>query len=631
MARTGHRTCRAIRARGIVALGAALLVARPCSAQPCIGDCDGGGAVTVDEVVVGVNIALGLRGLEVCRLFDRNASDAVEIDELITAADYAQRGCPIAPVVPTVTATDIPPATASPEATGTPTASPGGPTPASACVAVPGMFVDCFRSSGLDAGTYEGQNGAAVADIDGDGFPDVYFWNPTKRYGMPGEEVVTNGGARLFRNLGHGMRFEVVPDAALGSLGPTTTVVAAAFGDLDNDGQPDLVVSVGKDDARYVAFVFRNRGGGAFENVSEAWGFAEEIQPVGEREFGVGLSLVDLNLDGRLDVVQYRRDPEGRPLAFLSQPDGTTWQEAGRDIFGDARGLTWTLLFTDWNRDQLLDVFVMNDFWDTAPSKLYLRVDAALRYEQRHLFPLFSPEKQGAPMGGAAADLNGDGELDVVVTDTGDQRVYSSASEVGEAWGVKQNPSRYGLQQNCWSVAVPDVENDGRPDLFFTCAGFRFTQLDRAVSFVLRNSGETFDVAAGVLPNEEVETWEEGLAVADFDQDGRLDLLTGAEGSPPRLLWNQIPGGHALAIRLKGRRSNAQGIGARVDVEVAGLPTQAREMFPGGATWGYSDAQLLFGLGEATAATVTVDWRPAGGTAVQTVDVTPGAWVIEEP
>ena len=164
-----------------------------------------------------------------------------------------------------------------------------------------------------------------------------------------------------------------------------------------------------------------------------------------------------------------------------------------------------------------------------------------------------------------------------------------------------------------------------RPDLFFACAGFDFGPTpDKAVSFVLRNrGGGAFEVAAGVLPDEDVPTKEEGLAVADFDQDGRLDLFTGGEEHPPRLLWNRIPAGGALAIRLRGRRVNAQGIGARIVVEADGLPTQVREMFPGGTTWGYGDAQVLFGMGQAARApSPSTGVRP--GEAVQSVELPPG-------
>lgn len=75
---------------------------------------------------------------------------------------------------------------------------------------------------------------------------------------------------------------------------------------------------------------------------------------------------------------------------------------------------------------------------------------------------------------------------------------------------------------------------------------------------------------------------------------------------------------------------NAEGVGARVEVEAPGLPRQVRELFPGGTTWGYGDSQLLFGVGGAPHVTVTVDWRPAGGTVVQTVEATPGSLLIEE-
>jgi hypothetical protein len=652
-----------MRASCILALFTLVLLAQPSFALTCVGDCDGNGFVTVDEIILGVSIALDLQPLNRCQSLDRNGSHAVEIDELIAAVDFALNGCPtpssVTPAVPPATATTVitPTETSAMLPTTTPTASPvmtqtgaltptetatgppwtlctqtpiaANPMPSSACVPVLGMFVDCFPTSGLGVGDYTvGETGAAVADIDGDGFPDVFFWN-------------TSGGARLFRNLGHDMQFESIADSFLIWLG-SDAVMAAAFGDLDNDGKPDLVVSVDKTNQVYQCqgppiepfntfHVYHNLGAGQFEEVTDAWGFGQIFLQTADKPVGRGLDLVDLNLDGRLDVVEYFQDPTARPLTFLSQPDGTTWKEAGTDVFGDARGLTWTLLFTDSTHDQLLDVFVLNDYWAGAPNKYYGRVDRSLTYEERDLLPVFGPQSYGSPMGAATADLNGDGELDMVVTDGGDQHVFSLGRDVADAWGVKQNPSQYGIEQNCWSVAVLDLENDGTPDLFFACAGFRIGWPDKAASFVLRNQGGAFAVARGLLPNEETPTWDEGLAVADFDQDGRLDLLTGGEEHPPRLLWNNIPGGHALAIRLKGKRVNAQGIGARVDVEAQGLPTQAREVFPGGTTWGYSDSQLLFGMGQATQAQVTVDWRPAGGTAIQIVDLPPGAFVIEEP
>jgi hypothetical protein len=502
-----------------------------------------------------------------------------------------------------------------------------GPVASAPCPSVAGKFVDCFATSGFDAQHFtDGENGAAVADVDGDGFPDVFYWN-------------TSDVGRLFRNLGEDMRFENITEAPLIWPDPVTAM-AAAFGDLDNDGQPDLVVVVDNNLTAYqcrspellnTLHVYRNVGNGQFTEVTDAWGVAPVPAALGDKPVPLGLNLVDLNLDGRLDIVEHRQRTDLRPLVFLSQPDGLTWQEAGRDIFGDANGLTFTIFFTDANNDLLLDAFTVNDYHPFFPAKYFQRVDRSLTFEEAELLPTFGKVPHGSPMGAATADLNGDGSLDLIVSDTGDQHVFSLGVNVEDAWGVKQNPSRFGLPQNCWSPAVLDLENDGRPDLFFTCAGFRTGSPDKAVSFILRNQGGVFELAEGLLPDEDAPSWEEGLAVADFDQDGRIDFLTGGTQYAPRLLWNRVPAAQALAIRLRGTRVNAQGIGARVTVEVPGLPIQVREMFPGGATWGYSDSQLLFGIADATRVNVTVDWRPAGGEAVQTLEAAPGALLITEP
>lgn len=625
---------------GVFALS--LLVAGPCVAQTCTGDCDGNGAVTIDEIVVGLNVALALQALDTCPAFDRNGTKTVEIDTLIAAVDDLLRGCPGVPatVDPTPTSTPTPAEspTASPTATLTATETPTPPGFA-ACLPAPGMFADCFQTSGLDVGCYSGQNGAAAADVDGDGFPDVFFWD-------------TCGGAWLFRSLGHGMQFENITGLSSIDLGPDT-VAAAAFGDLDNDGRPDLVVSLGRadtlrwlrnqgEDPLNTLRVYHNLGDGRFEDVGDAWGFGQIALDRTFIGFGYGLALVDLNLDGRLDVVEYRQGAGARLLTFLSQADGTTWREAGSDIFGNAHGVVWTVLFTDVNGDHLQDLFVLNDHAEGSPSRHYVRVDRTMTFEERYfppvlsedghnLTPLFGEGSFGSPMGAATGDLDGDGEMDLVVSDTGDQHAFSLGRFVDEPWGVKQNPNRFGVLQNCWSVAILDIENDGKPDLFFACARLRFHEASREASFVLHNRGGVFELAEGVLPNDDAPTLEQGLAVADFDQDGRLDLLTGGNEEPPRLLWNNLASGHSLSIRLKGKSVNAEGIGARIDVEAPGLPRQAREMFPGGRTWGYDDSQLVFGLGEEAHATVTVDWRPAGGTAVQTVELDSGQWVIEEP
>jgi hypothetical protein len=107
------------------------------------------------------------------------------------------------------------------------------------------------------------------------------------------------------------------------------------------------------------------------------------------------------------------------------------------------------------------------------------------------------------------------------------------------------------------------------------------------------------DVTAHAGPPLLVPHIGRGLAIGDLDNDGRVDAVVVAQGEPLVYLHNRTAGGHWLTIALEGRASNRDGVGARVVVEVGGLPQVSRRL-GGGSYLSASDPRLHFGLGAAT-------------------------------
>ncbi len=497
---------------------------------------------------------------------------------------------------------------------------------ATPCPSRPGLFTDCWPTSGFDIGSVNSDSvpkelpattGGAVADIDADGWPDVFAFNPF----APG---------RLYRNQG-AMQFVDVTLAS-GIVVPANAISDAAFGDLDNDGDSDLVVLLGMANAlkwynggprngpiTNSFSIWRNDGQGHFTDVTAVWGFHEE--PMAIAAFGAGLSLVDINFDQRLDIVETRQmDKTATVRVYLSQPDGT-WQFAGDQFFPDSTGVTWAGYWSDFNDDGLLDFAQLNDKNPGYPSHLYVRKSPLdLTFVATDVMGYFGQTQENVPMGASAADLNGDGQLEYLISNDGDQRVLThvlaGVKDLAGSLGLILNPNHAGTPSVAFGAAFVGVDNDGQVDVFLTGSTLPDKPALPYSSLALR-SGPTFQDAFALF-GDPMSYSERGLALADFDRDGRVDLLTGGYGEIPRLLHNEIAGGHSLAVQLLGHKCNRAGIGARVTVQIPGLAPQTMEMFPGGQSYGYSEARLIFGAGAATTASqVTVSWWACGGQQVQ--------------
>jgi enediyne biosynthesis protein E4 len=430
-------------------------------------------------------------------------------------------------------------------------------------------FTDVTKSSGLTARGWG--MGIAVGDFDNDGFPDLY--------------VTGYGHNVLYRNLG-GCKFEDVTEKAGVGAGGFST--GAAWADYDRDGFLDLFV------ARYVRtdvhnlpdpkwafgykgvlvevpdamegetdFLFRNRGDGRFENVSEKAGTSDP-----HKLHGMGVVWGDYDGDGWPDL--FVTNDSGWNFLYHNRQDGT-FEEVGISSgtglgpFGQNYG-NMAADFSDFDRDGKLDLFVAR--FGSQPASLYWNrssqfVDIADRAGIAK--PTFQPVK--------------------------------------------------------WGTGFGDFDDDGWPDIFLVNGNFSslMDSLPNEVRYaepiqLFRNLGtRTFEEIANASGlNDLPPQSRRGTAFGDINNDGKLDVVVFNANGPPSLFLNETSNkNHRVLIRLIGTKSNRAAIGARVTVITKSL-SQIDEVRGGGSYDSTSDTRLHFGLGDdAVMSEVQVRW-PSG-------------------
>lgn len=436
-----------------------------------------------------------------------------------------------------------------------------------------GTFEDVTERVGLRQSGW-GQ-AACVGDYDADGRDDllVTYW----------------GQNRLFRNRPDGT-FEDVT-AATGLATPRRWSSGCAFLDYDRDGHLDLFVANYIDidlDAtplpesglcRYKGLpvacgppglpgatnlLYRNRGDGRFEDVSERAGITQS-----QGTYGLGVSTLDFDADGWTDV--YVANDSQPSSLYRNNGDGTFTDigiEAGCAFSHDGRSQAGMgVAIADFDRNGTLDIFRTNFAGDT--STLYANT--------------------------------GEGVCE--------DRTFASGIGVNTRWLG-------------WGVGVVDLERDGWPDLFLV-NGHVYPEVETLASeagyaqpkVVYRNRGNgTFeDVTARLGPSLTTPAASRGAAFGDIDNDGDVDVVVNNVHAPPDLFRLDTPrgAGHWLSVALVGTLSHRNAIGARVTV-VAGGRSLVDEVRGGGSYYAQNDFRLHYGLGRAARVErVSVRW-PSG-------------------
>jgi hypothetical protein len=473
-------------------------------------------------------------------------------------------------------------------------------------------------------------SGGVFFDYDNDGWIDIFLVDGGS---LADPAVARQARHRLFRNRGNGTFADVTAASGIRHLGYG---MGACAGDYDNDGRVDLyVTSVGPNT------LYRNAGGGVFADVTRA-------ARVGSSLWSTGCAFADLDKDGDLDlfVANYvsadaRHNPYCgnarlntrfycHPIIFEPLPS-VVYRNDGQGTFSDVsresgigalRGNGLGVVVADYDDDTWPDIFVAND---SVPNVLFHRT-GAWRYEDVALRSGVAVATDGnarAGMGTDAADYDGDGRLDLVVTNL-DFEMFSLFRGLGGPLFTYATP-----ESGIGSATLPfvgfgavflDFDSDSLLDVAFANghmldnpAQFRAGASHAQRKLLFRNIGSRrfSDVTRNAGPGFALEKVGRGLVAGDIDNDGDLDLLVTNNGQTADLLRNDEPGGHALVVRLIGTKSNRDGIGARLRLTAAGR-TQVREVKAGSSYLGQNDVRQHFGLGEgARAERLEVTW-PSG-------------------
>jgi len=471
--------------------------------------------------------------------------------------------------------------------------------------------------------------GCAFIDYDNDGWPDIVLVNGENWPGRPGPPTTL----KLYHNNHDGTFTDVTQKAGLAI---PMFGLGVAVGDYDNDGYDDLfITAVGQ------SHLFHNNGNGTFTDVTKSAGLW------GPNEFSTGAAWVDYDRDGKLDLIVANYVQWSISNDLFCTIDGThksyctpesykgasvrLWHNLGNGKFEDAtqkaklydptsKNLGVAIL--DYNNDGWPDILLAND---TQPNKLYLNKHDGT-FEEHGVAAGIAFSEDGvarAGMGVDSADYDRSGRASIIISNFANQMLSLYHNE-GNGLFVDEAPSsdvgRATLVTLGFGCFFFDYDNDGWPDIFIADGHIedQIQRVQKRVSYaepphLFRNlgGGKFQEVTDSVGTDFASPKVARGAAYADLDNDGALDVLITTNGGRAWLFHNEGGMNHSLRIKLKGTKSNRDGIGAVVRV-TAGKNQQWQMLRSGSSYLSQSELVLTFGLGgETRVDALEIDW-PSG-------------------
>ena len=483
-------------------------------------------------------------------------------------------------------------------------------------------------------------SGVAWLDFDNDGRLDLFV--------VQSGRLPDGNTGRLYRNDGNGTFTDVTQKAGIGTR---LYGMGAAAADYDNDGFVDLYVTgYGRN------VLYRNNGNGTFTDVTDR-------ARVRGSAWSTSAAWADFDGDGFLDlaVVRYvdttpeptffcgdrsvnRRDycapqlyPPSAMLLFHNNGDGTFTDISESSGVAKARGKNLGVVASDFDGDGRPDIYVAND---TTINFLFHNLGSN-RFEDVSLQSGSGVNSSGRPQGGMgvdAGDLDGDGKMDIVVTNF-ESEINSYFHNLGDlTFEDVSAPSGFGGPSFAFSgfgLNLADFGNRGFLDAFIANGHVldkpKLQGATRAQRpFLMWNDGRGRFEEKGCGPPFSRQLVGRGSAAGDSDNDGFPDLAVSNSGGPLELLHNSGNSNAWIGVQLRGTRSNSEGIGAILILETD-RGRQVREVKAGGSYLSTGDPRVVFGLGDdAKIRKLEIRW-PSG--AVQTLDDLPRRkyTVVREP
>lgn len=464
--------------------------------------------------------------------------------------------------------------------------------------------------------------GVALIDYDNDGYPDIYFTNaPSVDMALAGRKAKS----ALYHNNRDGTFTDVTDKAGVGY---PCWAMGAVVGDFNNDGWPDLLITCFGG-----VVLYRNNGNGTFTDVTAQAGLGGDHGWATGAAFGdyngdgwadlfvsryVALDLRDLPAFGSMKTCQYHgiavqcgpRGLNGSPDSlYRNNGDGTfsdVSKQTGVDDPQKRFGLT--AVWSDFNQDGLLDLFVAND---GEPNYLY-RNDGHEHFTDVALDAGVAVDADGAEqanMGLAVGDYAHTGRFSLLISHFSEEYATlfrndggMAFSDVSKAAGIAHATVPY----VGWGDAFFDRQNCGWPDLIIV-NGHVYPQVDSKdigtryrepkLLFLNRRDGSFHNISDQAGPALARPQVSRGLAVGDLFNDGRLEVvIENLEGEPVILRPEGGPDNHWISFSLIGTKSNRLALNARVKV-TAGDLAQEDEVRSGGSYLSQNDLRLHFGLG----------------------------------
>ncbi|GAB2479741.1 VCBS repeat-containing protein [Algoriphagus taiwanensis] len=498
--------------------------------------------------------------------------------------------------------------------------------------------------------------GVAIGDVNNDGLVDLYF-------------TANLGPNRLYLNKGD-FKFEEVTEKA-GVAGTRAWSTGVAMADVNGDGWLDIYVcnsgDISGDNKQNELFI--NQGDGTFQEKAEEYGLADQ-------GFSTHAVFFDYDKDGDLDVYllnnsyqaigsfnkmqneRPKRDPVGGDKLFRNEGDRfvDVSEEAG--IYGSIIGFGLGITIGDVNQDSWPDIFISNDFFEK--DYLYINNQDGTFTES---LESYMRSISAASMGADIADMNGDGLLDIFVTDMlPEPQTRLKQVTTFENWDKfqfnKQHGYHYQFSRNMlhlnngdgtfseigrlagveatdwsWGALLFDMDSDGQRDIFVANGIYQdITDLDylnfiddeQTKIKIISQEGVDYralidPIPVNPVPNyafqnqgnlkfeNKAEAWglgkaihSNGAAYGDLDNDGMLDLVINNVNQPAQIFRNQsktlLPEHHSIQFVLEGKEKNTHAIGTQIRV-ISGEKLFYLEQMPNRGFQSSVDPKLTLGLG----------------------------------